>query len=135
MGRRHTTKNEPKAWQTATGDKSQSFTAIYDSLLLHPSYLSLNARQRQLYIICASQRFGKRKPSADYPDFVEFRSDDCFYLNWGAMEQYGLYGKKDNSGFYKDMQKLVDLGFIDKLASGRNKLKTIYKYSDRWHNS
>lgn len=117
-----------------TTNKIQADTSanIYESMLLHPSYQPLKFRQQSLYTVCKAQYYGKRKPSKDYPDVENFAEPTCFYLNWEAVQRYGLYKPSMHSNFYNDMNALIEAGFIDRVASGTACNKTVYKLSDRW---
>ncbi len=104
---------------------------IYESMLLNDAYLDLIARQRQLYVVCKSQWWGKRKPAKDYPDMGY--SDDCFYLNQAQVLKYGLYTPKSISTFYKDMKILISHGFITCISPGNlYGKKSIYEFSSKW---
>lgn len=113
--------------------RHDTFAAIYESQLQSKAYKALTNRQKMLYVYCKAQYFGKRKPSADYPDLEQFQSPDCFYLNLASICSYGLYTRNMRKEFYGDMRELEAHGFIKKLSSGRStKTKNIYKFSDEW---
>lgn len=106
---------------------------IYMSMLLAPAYLDLNNRQRQLYLVMKAQYFGKRKPRQDYKEESLFDSDEYFYMNFAAVQGYGLYTKNMQKEFAADKQALCDHGFIELVSSGaKTHKKSIYKYSDKW---
>ena len=106
---------------------------IYESMLLSDAWHSLTDRQRSLYLIAKAQYFGKRKPQQDYKEDT-VSGEENFYLPWHAVNsQYRLYRDSCQSNFRKDMQKLVERGFIEVAMSGKaHRTKTIYKYSDKW---
>ncbi len=105
---------------------------IFESMLRSPAYMNLTDKQRCLYVVCKAQFFGKRKPSKDFGNGVF--DDQCFYLNWESVQHYGLY--KHHANFYKDINMLIEAGFIDRVASGAGKReKSVYRYSDRWKQS
>lgn len=105
---------------------------IFESMLRSPAYMRLTDKQRNLYVVCKAQYYGKRKPSKDYG--TEIFDDQCFYLNWEGVQHYGLY--KDHSHFYRDMSALIAAGFIERVSSGAGKReKSIYRYSSKWWNS
>ena len=133
---RRSKKYVPKAFES-TGVSGDTFANIYHSMLVSKAFQSLNPRQRHLYLICKDQYYGKRKPKADRKykgeEYAAFRAEECFYLNWGAMTQYGLYSENSSSTFYKDMEALIKAGFIERLASGKaTHVKTVYKLSSGW---
>ena len=106
---------------------------IFESMVLSGAFQDLTDRQRMLYVICKMQRYGKRKPSFDYKDVEEYRSEACFYLNWRDVLQYGIYKETCSANFYKDMKALIDHGLIMRIASGKSAHRnTVYEYSDKW---
>ena len=114
-------------------NRTDSFCMIWDSLMQSEAYIDLTPVQKNLYILCACQRFGHRKPGKDY-DEDAFQGADKFYLNWREVnERYGMYSQGNHSRFYKDMKALEDHGFIKKLSSGKNHhTKSIYQYDSAW---
>lgn len=133
---RRSKKYVPKAFES-TGAAGDTYASIFHSMLVSKAFHSLNPRQRHLYLICKDQYYGKRKPKADRQyaaeEYAAFRADECFYLNWGAMSQYGLYSNTSSSTFYKDMKELIEAGFIEKMASGKaTHTKNVYKLSSKW---
>ena len=133
---------KPKPFESANGyyehpttGKIQTDTSanIYEGMLLNPLYQNLLPRQHDLYTVCKAQYYGKRKPRRDYPEIEEFQSDECFYLNWGLVQRYGIYSPSMQADFREDMKALIDHGFIDIVASGKaHRTKTVYRFSDRW---
>lgn len=114
-------------------ERKDSSANIYESMLLSDAYRSMKPRQQQLYVLCKAQYFGKKKPRQDFPDLEQVKSDECFYLNYGNIKQYGLYTENMKKEFYDDMKILVEHGFIEVvIKGGRGKQKSVYKYSDRW---
>lgn len=101
-------------------------------MLTSAAFTSLKTRQKVLYLYCKAQYYGKRKPRRDYPDIEEIRGDDCFYLSWAVVKQYELYQESMHSNFYKDMQVLIEHGFIERVSAGKYKKKSIYRYSSGW---
>ena len=101
---------------------------ICESMLFSDAFSALTNRQKMLYICCKSQFFGKRKPCQD----IEILYDDCFYMSFSTIIPYKIYTKNMKSEYYKDLKILVDLGFIELIAKGNSRKKSIYKYSDRW---
>ena len=113
--------------------QKESFTKIYESMLLNPVFQSLNLRQRFLYVVCKAQYYGKRKPERDFKDVEEYQGKELFYLNWGTVQRYGIYKPTMHSGFYKDMKALIDAGLIERVTSGKNqRTKSVYRYSSKW---
>jgi len=108
-----------------------TFANIYMSMLLSPAFKDLKHRQQMLYIVMKAQYYGKRKPRQDYKDLYD--CDEYFYMNFDAVQYYGLYTKYMQKEFRKDKQALIDHGFIELVASGaKTHTKSIFKYSDKW---
>jgi hypothetical protein len=127
-------KYKPKDFES-TGVSNDTSANIYESMLQSPAWKDLKPRERQLYLYCKSQYYGKRKPSKDYPDIEAFQSAECFYLNLASVVNYGIYKRSGNKEFYSDMKTLAEHGFIEVVSSGRyTKTKSIYKYSSKWKN-
>lgn len=131
----------PKKWESkgemymdASGSRRADTSAnIYESMLTSGAFVFLTDRQKMLYVCCKAQYYGKRKPERDYPDVEQLQGEDLFYLNWAAVQKYGLYKLSMHANFYRDMKALCDTGFIEKVASGAGqRRKSIYRFSDRW---
>lgn len=110
-----------------------TFGRITESMMQSNTFKSLNKAQRLLMVACTMQNYGKRKPERDYTDIDEI-SENCFYFNVDiAINAYELYKPTDSSTFYKDMQVLIDKGFIERVSSGKShRKKSIYRYSSKW---
>ncbi len=99
------------------------------------AFKKLTGNQRELYAICREQQYNRhgKKPGELYPDWKECQLDTVFFMNWGLVQETGLYRSKHT--FYNDLQKLIELGFIECLYNGKtSRNKSIYKYSERWRN-
>lgn len=147
MGKKNNSKYNPKyvakpfeyktgaiLYRNGTKLKTDTTTRIFESMLLADAFADLTSKQKILYIYCKAQWFGKKKPKDDevLKDLGLFQDDDCFYFPLRTATAYGLYNKSTHSNFYKDMQALIDHGFIERVSAGRFKQKSIYRYSDRW---
>lgn len=142
MARRKKT-YEPKAFESRNQGssfvnqrgKNQTDTSanIYESMLQSKAFKSLTAKQQILYVYCKSQYYGKRKPKKDYEKQGLYQEETCFYMNWGKALDYNLYTQSSSRNFYRDMKKLEEMGFIEKLKSGQDhKEKNVYKFSGKW---
>ncbi len=142
MGRRKK-KYTPKHFESSSGggrftnplgrEQPDTSTNIYESMLQSRQFKSLTYKQRNLYIYCKAQYYGKRKPKHDYEKLGLYQDDSFFYFNIQKAIDYELYTKNGHSDFYKDMTVLEKKGFIKKVKSGKaHKEKNIYQYSDAW---
>lgn len=49
------------------------------------------------------------------------------------VKKYELYKDNNRAAFHRDMNALIDKGFIDLVQSGKtNRTKSIYAFSSRW---
>ena len=107
---------------------------IYESMILSPAWLDLTPKQKELYQVCKLQMYAqKRRPKLEEIDGADVRTT-AFYMNrhlW--MTKYQIYKPGNEKAFYRDMEALIDHGFIKCVSSGAyNKEKSIYDYSDKW---
>lgn len=126
--------------------KTQTDTSanIYESMLQSPAFYTLNCRQKHLYLLCKAQYYGKKKPSADYPDIEQIQPSECFYLcKHDLVKKYHfctqncdkeLYGYTKNNEHVKGLfEVLEEHGLIEILVHNKaTKKKNIYKLSDKW---
>ena len=113
--------------------RTETFAAIYESMLVSKAFINLTARQKMLYVYCKAQIVGKRKPKQDYKDLNLYQQDECFYLSEQMLYDYGLYTEAGRRYISKDFKVLIDKGFIKKLASGQcSKSKNVYMLVSDW---
>lgn len=90
----------------STGTSSDTSANIYMSMLMSKAWTQLTAAQKTLYLYCKAQYYAeKKKPDGD---------SLCFTMNqakWQGL--YGLYTTANKRGFYRDMNALIEYGFID----------------------
>lgn len=117
---------EPKAFESARQGRtkrSEAFASIYHSMLTSPAYMDLTHRQRDLYTYCKLQYYGESPTGSP-----EFTMNRC---KWN--ERYRLYSEGNSNAFYKDMEALINHGFVDCIfQGGAVKKKNRYRLSDRW---
>ena len=118
--------------------KPDTFARITDSLLLSEAWQDLKPYHHDLYMAMRQQNMGKRKPNRDYSEGSEewekVKSDLCFYFPRGTAERYCKRYVGNHSRLYKDIDDLIEHGFIDSIVSGKSdRSKNVYSYSDRWH--
>lgn len=119
--------------------RADTYARITESVMLSPAFQDLTPRLQMLYVAMRLQDIGKRKPNRDYdensPIWEEVRSEQCFYFNRKIAERYFPQYKNNSRRLYQDIRALDDHGFIDLVVSGKaTRDKSIYRYSDRWHN-
>lgn len=137
-------KNEdfkPQTWETMgttfldtdQRTRKDTFARLYESMLTSPAFMSLNSKQKVLYLYCKAQFMGKRKPERDFPDIDSVKGSDKFYLSWATVQKYELYKPSMSANFYNDMKALCEHGLIEIVSSGKmQRMKSIYKFSDKW---
>jgi hypothetical protein len=94
-------------------------------MLMSAAWRDLSPKQHELYLYCKAQLFAeKQKPYGD-ESFTMNRS------KWNLL--YGLYNDGNEKGFYRDIDALIEHGFIICKSSGKaTRTKSIYAYSDKW---
>lgn len=113
--------------------RSDTSANIYESLLTSDAFKNLTSKQKILYVYAKAQFYGHRKPEKDFKDLPDVAGNECFYLQWKSVQDYGLYTSTSHSNFYADMKALIDHGFIERVASGkRQRQKTIYRFCSEW---
>lgn len=102
---------------------------IYESMLVSKAYKDLTPQQKSLYTCCKAQLYSqKKKPIAE--DNESFTMPQS---KWAG--KYGLYKPSNYKGFQRDMEALINHGFIICVQGGENtRTPNIYKYSAAWHN-
>lgn len=116
------------------GNSSDISANIYMSMLQNKNFKQLSDKQVRLYLYCKAQYYTeKRKPRTNIELGGE-TSEEFFTMNENKWKNlYGLYTENTRRYFYKDMSRLIELGFIDKVESGQHtRTSNIYKFSDRW---
>lgn len=132
---------KPQSWETMGScfvdseqrTRKDTFARLYESMLTSPAFMSLNSKQKVLYLYCKSQYMGKRKPERDFPNIEAVKGSDKFYLSWAMVQKYELYKPSMSANFYNDMKVLCEHGLIEKVSSGKQqRMKSIYKFSGNW---
>lgn len=118
-------------------DRKDTYARICESLLLSDAFKDLKPHIQMLYIFMREQYMGKHKPNRDYDEASDLweavRSDKCFYFPWHTAKQYSKRYEDNSSRLYKDIEVLIDHGFIEKRVNGRSaREKNVYYYSDKW---
>lgn len=122
------------------GKRKDRSANIYYSMLMSNAWRKLTGNQKELYLFCKLQQFGESVNYEEHATDLEKENgekqnlSDRFTMNkhkW--CEMYQLYSEQNQNRFYKDMNALIENGFIELLQSGRtNKTKNIYKFSSKW---
>ena len=117
----------------ATKKSNDSFFRLSRTQYNSPAWRALTANQMNLYLFSTWHRLNSRQhPRNDYPDDDRFKPDTVFYMNRAIATATGLYAES-NSRFYDDCKRLVELGFWDIIANGKNGFnKNVYAMSERW---
>jgi len=111
----------------STGSRSDTSANIYWSMLSSLAWKSLTAQQQLLYLYCKAQLYGQRNRPREH-------GKDCFYMNQAKWrDEFGLYKKGNENGFYRDMEALISKGFIKCVECGATtRTKSVYRYSSEW---
>lgn len=140
-----------QSWQSKS--PKEGYVPISRSLRLSDAFSELTGNQMRLYFFAESRwHFSKsaskkdrelhpeKYPIATWPDYPKI-TEDCFFLNWKLVmvsphNPYGLYSEGNKKAFYKDVGRLIELGFFDKIVDGHGSsmkyVKSVYCMSERW---
>lgn len=123
MSRGRQKKYEKKPFES-TGASSDTSANIYMSMLTSKAFAALTDKQKILYIYCKGQYYAEKGKE----------QRDHFTMNKSKWQKlYGLYNAGNEKGFYRDMNRLIEVGLIDCVSCGADaRVKSIYRYSDRW---
>ena len=110
----------------SNGDGSDTSANLYMSMLTSKAFQDLTAQQARLYLFCKAQYYAeKKKPNNDQL---------CFTMNkskWSGL--YKLYDENNGRGFRRDMEALIEHGFIVCVECGAfTRTKSIYRFSSEW---
>lgn len=116
----------------STGERSDVSANIYMSMLMSPAFQALSSQQQILYVYCKAQYYGERtKPrteAAPAGNPLHFTMNRAKWCN-----RYHLYKDNNRASFYRDMNALIEKGFIRCVQSGKtNRTKSVYAFSDEW---
>lgn len=98
-------------------------------MLLAPAWQGLTVKQQQLYLYCKAQLYAEHpKPKTEkHPD----GNERYFTMNRGKYVKYGLYKDNNQAAFQRDMEALIQAGFITCIEHAYQK-NTIYAFSCNW---
>lgn len=115
----------------STGKGSDVSANIYESMILSPAWKSLTPKQKELYLVCKLQYYSEKKTPKP-----EGKPENEAYFTMNRhkfVKKYELYKDSYRAGFHRDMNALINKGFIDLIQSGKtNRTKNIYAFSSRW---
>ena len=136
MGK-HKDKYKPKAFES-TGISSDTSANIYMSMLMSDNWHKLTKNQQILYLYCKAQYYAeKRKPKPLVAELTDSELSRCFTMNKSKWCQlYNIYNDGNQASFIKDMNALIDKGFVELIESGKTtRTKSIYMLSSKWQGS
>lgn len=125
----------PKSFES-DGNHSDTSANIYMSMLMSESWRKLTKNQRLLYLYCKAQYYAeKRKPKPKVKQLTPDELALCFTMNKNKyINLYGLYTENNHKMFKKDIQALIDNGFILEIENGKyTRTSNIYMFSSNWH--
>lgn len=124
----------PKSFESM-GNSNDVSANIYMSMLMSKNWMALTKNQQILYPYCKAQLYAeKRKPKPMIVQLSESEQNLLFTMNRSKyVGLYKLYSEGNRQSFKKDMQALMDLGFIELVEDNHNtRRKNIYKLSSLW---
>lgn len=121
-------KYEKKRFESS-GSNNDVSANIYDSMITSLAYQELSSKQRDLYTHCKLQLYRvseKQRPDKNDPTKFHFNK----YL-W--CRKYKLYTEGRGESFTRDMDALIEKGFIRCVFSGKAaRIKSVYQFSHKW---
>lgn len=113
---------------------------IYISMLMSQAWHNLTGKQKELYLYCKAQYYGEKKNLSEHITIQEkelkgsVNIEKRFTMNKSKWcDIYGIYSENGKRHFYKDMQALIDNGFVEIIQNGKtNRTKNIYEFSSKW---
>ena len=125
----------PKSFES-DGNSSDISANIYMSMLMSEKWKALSKNAQVLYLYCKAQYYAeKRKPVPQERALSEQEQRQCFTMNKAKWQNlYGIYSNERQ--FYKDMNMLIENGFIELIENGKTtRTKSIYMLSNKWKES
>lgn len=124
----------PKSFESI-GNSNDTSANIYMSMLLSPAWNNLTKNQQILYVYCKSQYYAEeKKPRPLIKELTDNEINLCFTMNkskWCKL--YKIYADGGQERFKKDMDALINNGFIEIIENGKVKSQpNIYAFSDKW---
>ena len=122
-----------KPWACMPGDTGDHFQPLFSSLVRSPAFTSMRKGPRLLLMCCMSEADGEAARQNVNPDTGVYVGA-LFYMNRQLYSDvYGLYDATNGTGFRRDMDELVDHGFVEVVAQGKGRgIKNVYKLSSNW---
>ena len=132
----HIDRRKWKPWQAK--ESNEDFIPITKSMRKSPAFRLLNAKQRDLLMLCWIQGNPKSRgkahlPRDDFPNVDKYRHDNVFYMCRNKAVRDNIY-TSTNRRYYDDMDALEKYGFIEKIRQGHKGTQSIYKLSANWQN-
>ena len=119
----------PKSFES-TRVPSDTSANIYVSMVESPAWQDLTKGQQLLYLYCKLQYYGEKSSQLD----EKKDNPEVFTMNrYKWCTKYKIYTTSNSGQFYKDMEALIQHGFIKCIKCGAvARRKNVYQYSDKW---
>lgn len=125
-------KKVPNSWESDKPCSEAFFSIVCDSMLKSDAWKQLSSNQKVLYITCKIQGF-KRNDKASFDE--QYRGNPRYFTmnRYKYTKVYALYNSNNQKGFHRDMDALIEHGFIECVISGRaTRSKSLYRFSEKW---
>lgn len=110
----------------STGAGNDTSANVYMSMLLSDAWKDLTANQQRLYLYCKAQYYAERNKPDDDP--LAFTMNQA---KWADL--YMLYKKSNAASFIRDIEALIEHGFIVcKSCGALTRSKSVYQFSAKW---
>ena len=110
-------------------------------MLLSPAFQDLTATGMRLYLYMKARYYTEKKTDALITEYEKLTNQNInksirFTFNKSVWHDlYHIYSNGGGNNFQKDLNSLIEHGFIVKIQSGKlTKSKSIYEFSDKWVN-
>lgn len=112
---------------------SGQYTPITRELLKSDAWKTLSGNAFKLYLCMTTHYNGKNGVSEvarKYPNVEHLQRNDLFFFPYQNAAQNGVSANK--CVFYRLVNQLQELGFIQIIAKGGRGRMAIYQFSDKW---
>lgn len=122
-----------KPWACMPGKTGDHFQPLFASLMRSPAFTDMRKGSRLLLMACMTEADGEAAKENVNPDTGAYNGS-YFYMNRHLYaDVYNLYDAANGTGFRRDMEDLVDHGFVEVVVRGRGRgIKNLYKLSSKW---
>ena len=122
-----------KPWACASVSSSDHFQPLFSSLMRSAAFKDMRKGARLLLMCCMTEAGGEASRDNVDPDSGVY-DERLFYMNRQLYSDvYDLYNPSNGAGFRRDMEDLIDHGFVEQVVRGQGRgIKNLYRPSSKW---